>query len=323
MLYPLKFKPIAKTKIWGGESLRRLPRHWSESQRIGECWEISGLLGNESVVENGVLAGNTLNELLEVYMSDLVGDHVYGRYGDTFPLLLKLIDAADDLSVQVHPDDALAQKMGEPFGKTEIWYVLDAQKNAAVILGFKRAVTPEELYQRVHAGTLLEVLQRHLVQRGDVIMVPAGTVHAICKGCMLLELQQSSDTTYRLYDYDRLQSSGLKRPLHVNEALTAIDYEHWKHTVITPECCHNTLVNVADCKYFTMNQMILDKAHEYDLAPIDSFVLLSCVEGVVHCSAPEGVENIAAGETLLVPAAINSMILIPDGEAKLLEMFIR
>ena len=233
-LYPLKFQPLSKEKIWGGTHLNRIANHQSANSQIGETWDVSALEDNDSEVTNGFLAENTLSELLEVYMSDLVGDKTYSLHGNNFPLLIKLIDATDKLSVQVHPNDEMAQDNGERNGKTEMWYVLEADENAEIILGFNKEVTKEELEERLKNQTFSEILNYQNVEKGDVVFIPAGTVHAIGKGCMMLEVQQASDTTYRLYDYDRLQSNGQPRELHTQQAFEAIDYKNWEHTVNHP-----------------------------------------------------------------------------------------
>ncbi len=321
-LYPLKFQPLPKEKIWGGTRLNRVANHQSGHPQIGETWDVAALDDNDSEVVNGFLAENTLSELLEVYMSDLVGDKVYSKHGNNFPLLVKLIDATDKLSVQVHPNDEMAQQNGERNGKTEMWYVLEADDNAEIILGFNKEVTKEELEQRLQDQTFSEVLNYQNIQKGDVIFIPAGTVHAIGKGCMILEIQQSSDTTFRLFDYNRLQDNGQPRKLHTKQAFEAIDYKNWEHNVMHSNGV-DEIEELVDCDYFTCSLIRFNKAKQYDISDIDSMVLLSVVEGSVEIEHEEGKTTLQRGETTLVPAAVESLTILPDGEAKLLETYIK
>lgn len=323
MLYPLKFKPIYKTKLWGGNRLQRYYRHDAAGAAgVGETWDVSAVRDNESVVENGFLAENTLPELIEVYLGDLVGDAVYERYGNEFPLLVKLIDAAQHLSIQVHPNDDIAAERHQSWGKTEMWYVLDAAPDAFIVAGFTRAIDKAEYLKLVSENRLEEVLQKHPVSKGDVFFIPAGCVHSIGAGCVLLEIQQTSDITYRIYDYNRTDANGNPRELHTDLAVDAIDFEHWKNEKIALPHQHNTLQTVVKCPYFTSNLMILTKPQEYDLAPIDSFVLLTVLEGHVTCRYGDEYITAVDGETLLIPAEMNELLLVPTGEAKLLETYV-
>ena len=323
MLYPLKFKPIYKTKLWGGNRLQRYYRHDAAGAAgVGETWDVSAVRDNESVVENGFLAENTLPELIEVYLGDLVGDAVYERYGNEFPLLVKLIDAAQHLSIQVHPNDDIAAERHQSWGKTEMWYVLDAAPDAFIVAGFTRAIDKAEYLKLVSENRLEEVLQKHPVSKGDVFFIPAGCVHSIGAGCVLLEIQQTSDITYRIYDYNRTDADGNPRELHTDLAVDAIDFEHWKNEKIALSHQHNALQTVVKCPYFTSNLMILTKPQEYDLAPIDSFVLLTVLEGHVTCRYGDEYITAVDGETLLIPAEMNELLLVPTGEAKLLETYV-
>ncbi|MCI7338604.1 MAG: class I mannose-6-phosphate isomerase [Bacteroidales bacterium] len=323
MLYPLKFKPIYKTKLWGGNRLQRYYRHDAAGAAgVGETWDVSAVRDNESVVENGFLAENTLPELIEVYLGDLVGDAVYERYGNEFPLLVKLIDAAQHLSIQVHPNDDIAAERHQSWGKTEMWYVLDAAPDAFIVAGFTRAIDKAEYLKLVSENRLEEVLQKHPVSKGDVFFIPAGCVHSIGAGCVLLEIQQTSDITYRIYDYNRTDANGNPRELHTDLAVDAIDFEHWKNEKIALLHQHNALQTVVKCPYFTSNLMILTKPQEYDLAPIDSFVLLTVLEGHVTCRYGDEYITAVDGETLLIPAEMNELLLVPTGEAKLLETYV-
>ncbi len=323
MLYPLKFKPIYKTKLWGGNKLQRYYRHdEAKVEAVGETWDVSAVSGDESVVENGFLAENTLAELAEVYLGELVGDSVYERYGNEFPLLVKLIDAMRDLSIQVHPNDEIAAERHQCSGKTEMWYVLDAELDAFIVAGFNQPVDKETYLHLVAENRLEEVLQKYPVKKGDVFFIPAGCVHAIGAGCVILEIQQTSDITYRIYDYNRLDADGKKRELHTDLAVDAIDFEHWRNEPIMLPHVHNELQQIVDCECFTSNLMTLTKPQEYDLAPIDSFVLLTVVEGHVTCRYADDYMTLVDGETALIPAEMNELVLIPTGEAKLLETYI-
>ena len=324
MLYPLKFKPIHKPKIWGGEKLSRYYRHDAgELTHVGETWDVSGVEGSESEVENGFLAGNTLNELVEVYMGDLVGEEVYNRFGGQFPLLVKLIDSAQHLSIQVHPTDEIAAERHAMSGKTEMWYVLEAEPDAFLVAGFNSPMDKATYLKLVDENRLEDVLQKHPVAKGDVFFIPAGCVHSIGAGCVLLEIQQTSDLTYRIYDYNRLDLDGKLRELHTDLAIDAIDFEQWKNDKIVTADLHNDLVKVVDCDYFVANIMTLDKPQEYDLAPIDSFVLLSVLEGHLKCKYDNDYITLVDGETMLIPAEMMSLLLVPTGDVKLLEVYVK
>ena len=225
MLYPLKFKPILKQTIWGGDKLAYKSEDPRLKESIGESWEISGVQDHISVVSEGPLEENTLEELIEIYMGDLVGDKIYEKFGIEFPLLIKYIDARDNLSIQVHPDDATARERHKAYGKTEMWYLVDAAPEAALILGFKHDVSRELYLQSLHNHTLPELLNTEKVSKGDCFYIPAGTVHAICKGCYIAEIQQTSDITYRIYDYDRRDKNGQARELHTELATDVICFK--------------------------------------------------------------------------------------------------
>ena len=322
-LYPLKFQPILKQKLWGGDHIKTIYRHDEpQMEKVGESWDISAIEDDDCEVINGWLEGNTLADLVEVYMGDLVGDTVYDKYGTEFPLLLKLIDANDNLSIQVHPSDELAEEEHGLNGKTEMWYVLDAESEAYVILGFTRYVSQAEYIERVALGNLEEVLQKYPVKKGDVLFIPAGTVHSIGKGCLIMEVQQASDITYRIYDYNRRDVDGNYRELHTELAQKAIDYENWQGRKISLQPAQNGIVNIVECPYFVVNEMQIDKPKEYDLAPINSFVLLSCVEGHVTIKWDEDYLTLTDGETILIPAEMNSLYIVPTVNTKLLETYI-
>jgi len=224
-LYPIKFQPILKDKIWGGPRLKDILNKSTESDKCGESWEISSVQGNLSIVRNGFLTGNNLQELIEVYMGDLVGDKIYSLFGIEFPLLIKFIDANDILSVQVHPDDELARVRHDAYGKTEMWYIIDAEENAELIAGFNRDLNRETYIRHLQGKTLKEILNFEKVRKGDVFFTPAGRVHAVGAGILLAEIQQTSDITYRIYDWERVDDKGNPRELHTELALDALDFK--------------------------------------------------------------------------------------------------
>ncbi len=322
-LYPLKFKPILKTKIWGGNKIRNIYRHDSHMEAVGESWDISGMEGDESEVTGGYLAENTLPELAEVYMGDLVGDHVYEKYGTEFPLLLKIIDAADNLSVQVHPDDDMALRTYGGSGKSEMWYVLDAEPGAMLAAGFSRETSRSELETAVATSAFDTLLRWHTVEKGDIFTIPAGTVHAIGRGCTVIEIQQPVDITYRLHDYNRIDSNGRPRELHVEPALEAIHYGDWRVEPlrVTPRC--GEVVRVAEIGDIVVNLMALDHPKEYTVAQIDSFIILTCVGGHVKCVYGDDHLTLVPGESMLIPAEMTDMILVPTGDVRLIETYIR
>ncbi|HOV71793.1 MAG TPA: class I mannose-6-phosphate isomerase, partial [Dysgonamonadaceae bacterium] len=223
-LYPLKFNPILKPVIWGGSDICKFKHITPLIDGIGESWEISGVKGHISIISNGELAGTSLEELLLKEKSRLVGEKIYEKYGNTFPLLIKFIDARDNLSIQVHPDDELAKKRHNSFGKTEMWYVINASPDAFLYSGFEKGITPDEYVERIKNDTFIETLKKHYVKPGDVFFIPAGRVHAIGAGCFIAEIQQTSDITYRIYDYNRKDADGNPRELHTELAKDAIDY---------------------------------------------------------------------------------------------------
>jgi mannose-6-phosphate isomerase len=322
-LYPLKFKPILRQKLWGGDRIQNIYRHNEPKlDQVGESWDVSAMDDDDCEVINGWLEGNSLADLVEVYMGDLVGDKVYEQYGSEFPLLLKIIDANDNLSIQVHPNDELAEEEHGLSGKTEMWYVLDAEKDAYIILGFNRYVSKSEYIERVATGHLEEVLQKYPVKKGDVYFIPAGMVHSIGKGCLIMEVQQASDLTYRIYDFNRKDADGNLRELHTELAQKAIDFENWQGRKITLQPAQNGIVNLVECPYFVVNEMQIDKPKEYDLAPINSFVLLSCVEGHVTIKWDDDYLTLTDGETILIPAEMNSLYIVPTVNSKLLETYI-
>jgi mannose-6-phosphate isomerase len=303
-LYPLKFKPIIKDKIWGGTRLKTLLNKKTKTDKAGESWEISGYPGSVSQVKNGFLAGNSLEELIEVYMGDLVGDSVFEKFGTLFPLLIKFIDANDILSIQVHPDDELAREQFGSFGKTEMWYIIQAEAGSEIIVGFNQAVTKESYLSHLNNKTLL-------------------SIHAIDKGILLAEIQQTSDATLRIFDFDRVDDKGKPRELHTEKALETIDFKVYPGYKTNYPKVPDQPNLLATCRYFTTNYFNLTKKIEREYHEIDSFVIYMCLKGkitLVHNSDEK--EHLSTGDTVLLPAEIKKVQLIPEGEAKLLEIYI-
>lgn len=322
-LYPLKFAPIFKDKIWGGRKVKTLfGQDFSPLRNCGESWVLSAYGEEISVVSNGFLAGNNLNELVEVYMGDLIGEKVYEKFGNEFPLLIKLVDANDWLSIQVHPDDEMAQRLGHPNGKTEMWYVVDADEGAELITGFNREITKEEYLSCLRDKTLKSILNFEKVKAGDVFNMPAGRVHAMGPGILIAEIQQTSDLTYRIYDFDRVDEKGMARELHTDLALQAIDFRHYDtyRTVYKPEL--NKTVNLVTAEYFSTSLIHFGTPVVKDYGGIDSFVILFCVQGSCVVDYEGGSENLKGGEVALVPAITEQVKLTPGGEAKLLEIHV-
>ncbi len=323
-LYPLKFSPICLEKIWGGNRLKTLLNKKYDAKNCGESWEISGVEGNISVVANGFLKGNNLAELVEIYMGDLVGDKVYEKFGNEFPLLIKFIDPQDDLSIQVHPNDELSKERHNAFGKTEMWYVVDVTEGALINSGFNQPVDREKYIEYLENGNLIDLLKYDEVKVGDVFFIPAGRVHAIGKGSMVTEIQQTSDVTYRIFDYNRTDEKGNLRELHTELALDAIDFSYLDDykTKYTP--VPNKSTEIVSCKYFTTNILEFDKTIEKDYFKIDSFVIYITLEGNFEIETEAGTEKIAKGETVLIPANIDILKIKPiNGKVKLLEVYIQ
>ncbi|WP_423128116.1 type I phosphomannose isomerase catalytic subunit [Gaoshiqia sp. Z1-71] len=323
-LYPLKFSPIYMERIWGGQKMKTaLGKDFGHLPNCGESWELSGVDGNVSVVSNGVLAGNNLEELIEIYMGELVGDKVFEKFGVEFPLLIKFIDANDDLSVQVHPNDEMAKKRHQAFGKTEMWYVLQADKGARLNAGFNCAIDQETYLKKLANKELTDILNFVEVEAGDVFFMPAGRVHAIGKGILVAEIQQTSDITYRIYDYDRRDAQGNERELHTELALDAIDFTYHDNYKTNYPNELNKSNQVVSCEYFTTNLLEFNTKIEKDIYGLDSFVIYICVEGEYELISPETTENVKKGETILVPASVSQFQLNPlSGHVKLLEVHV-
>ena len=324
-LYPLKFKPVYLEKIWGGTRMKTLlNKDFNDVVNCGESWEISGVEENVSVVQNGFLQGNNLNELIEIYMGDLVGDKVYDKFGIEFPLLIKFIDAGDDLSVQVHPNDKLARDRHNAFGKTEMWYVIDAEKGARINCGFNQTVSREKYLEYLESGRLTELLRFDEAKAGDVFFVPAGTIHSIGKEILLAEIQQTSDVTYRIFDYHRKDANGNYRELHTDLALDAIDFSENNEPIVNYSAEKNSSSEILSCNYFTTNILEFDRMIEKDYFELDSFVIYITISGNFKVETEQEKVTVKQGETILLPANTNMVNLVPESkEVKLLEVFIK
>ena len=336
--YPLTFELNLHKMIWGGSRLmafKGLPS--SGDDHVGESWEVSAVEGNESVISNGSFKGRTLADLLKEYKEKLVGNTVYKRYGDKFPLLVKFIDAAHDLSIQVHPNDSLSMQRHGKFGKTEMWYVMEAQPDAHLYCGFNTPISKYEYRKRVEDHSITEVLRKYTVEAGNVFFIPAGRVHAICEGPLVAEVQQSSDVTYRIYDYDRMGLDGKPRQLHTELAVDAIDYSVNEMTATPYEREVNKPVYVADCPFFTVKLVEINRPFHRKLYKYDSFVIYMCLEddckievlstkGYGWGVMPEVTEIVLKkGNSCLVPASVSDIRLVPLGpekKTKLLEVYI-
>jgi mannose-6-phosphate isomerase len=312
-LHPIKFAPILKEMIWGGKELKNTFNKISTANNIGESWELSALPGNISIACNGTYKGMTLNEIIALSPTQILGKRITKRYGNNFPLLVKFIDAADNLSIQVHPNDEQA-KSNNSHGKTEMWYILKAKPDATLISGLNKTISPQEFQQHVSNGTLTQALQSHKVSAGDAFFIPAGRIHAIGSGIVLLEIQQSSDITYRIFDYNRRDSSGNQRQLHTQQAMQVINFNDCLNTKTTIPPTKNTAIQIANCPYFNVNVMRIEWQHkmERNYTANESFTILVCTQGngMITYNAADSMP-ICAGETLLLPAALTCITLTP------------
>jgi mannose-6-phosphate isomerase len=322
-LYPLKFKPLIKDKVWGGDVLSKFYNKQQKSlPNIGESWEISGVQDNLSVVSNGFLAGNNIEELIEIYMGDITGDAIYEKFGNEFPLLIKFIEAREDLSVQVHPGDDMAKKRHNAYGKTEMWYILENKPNAKIYTGFKDGVTKEAYQEAVKNGNITDLLNIENAEKGDAFFTPAGRIHAIGAGIALVEIQQTSDITYRISDWNRQATTGSeKRELHTDLALDALDFtETAKRGKINIK--PNIFDNLVDCSFFTVNLLKFNERISKNYYFNDSFVIYICLDGEFMISCNNSTEKITKGETILLPAMIKEVVLEPVSKSQILEVYI-
>lgn len=338
-LYPLLFENDFHTIVWGGRDLKPLKGLPQDSETIGESWEVSAVPGSKSVVKNGPLAGRDLADITAEYGELLLGKAVAAKYGDQFPILIKIIDAAKDLSIQVHPDDALAKARHNCFGKTEMWYVMKAAPGASLYSGFKQPVSKNEYAKRIADGTICDVLQKHEVKSGDVFFIPAGRVHAICGGLMVAEIQQSSDITYRIFDYNRMGLDGKPRQLHTEEAADAIDYSVHDDYRTHYERKNNKPVPLVETSFFIVKLLEVDRSFHRKLYKYDSFIAYMCLEGdcTIRIKSTQGfgdgvmpaeedtIVRLTEGNSCLIPASVADLYVEPNnaaGTTKLLETYI-
>ena len=318
---PLKFKALLKQTIWGGDKIIPFKHLDDHLENVGESWEISGVPGNETVVADGEYAGKKLNELVIEQKDKFVGKANYERFGDEFPLLIKFIDARQDLSIQVHPTDEIAKRQGKERGKTEMWYIMDSDKDAKLYSGLKKQITPEQYKAMVEDDTITDALAQYEVKEDDCFFLPAGRIHAIGTGCFLAEIQQTSDVTYRIYDFKRKDKDGNYRQLHTKEAAECINYTveddyrtHYEHK-------KNEGVTLVECPYFTTAVYDLDEPMTLDYSELDSFVILIGLKGEGTITDNEGnTVTISAGESILVPATTDTLRV--EGTIKMLETYV-
>lgn len=319
-LYPLQFDPIFKEKIWGGTQLSTvLGKECSDISQCGESWEISTVPGDISVVSNGPLKGKRLDHLIHEYRSALVGKRIYHLYKEDFPLLIKFLDAQQDLSIQVHPDDELAQKKNYPFGKTEMWYVVDADPDATLITGFNKALDKETFLSHMENDTLEEVLNREKASAGDVFFIPAGRIHTIGKGILIAEIQQTSDITYRIYDFNRTDANGNKRELHLDDAAEALDYSVYDEYRTRYADFVNVRNAIVESTYFTTNKLKLTTPFVLE-SDRQSFRILIALDGQVELKWKDGALQMKKGETVLLPASMDDVQIVPLEPSELLEV---
>ena len=321
-LYPLKFQPILKYRIWGGDKLRHELQKNTTAEKIGESWEISDVNEDETLVQEGSLKGYTLKKLIQEYKSDLVGKKVYNIFGDSFPLLIKFIDAHLPLSIQVHPNDTIAKALHHSLGKNEMWYIMDADDGAELIVGFKKETTKEEYLNKLKNGEVLDLLNVEKVKKGDAYYIPAGRVHAIGAGVLLAEIQQTSDVTYRIFDYDRIDAScGKKRELHNELAVDVIDFNTYDEYKTQYEKNENEFNSLIHSPYFKSNFIHFSGHIQKDYSNLDSFVIYICVHGAIEIQYQNQMYTIRKGETILFPALINKLSMYSKAQSEIIEVY--
>lgn len=319
----LRFEPILKDKIWGGDKLIRLFGKKSDRTDIGESWEISDVKGDETIVSYGTLKGKNLKELINLFKEDFLGKKVFKEFGSDFPLLIKFIDAKEKLSIQLHPDDDLAQQRHNSFGKTEMWYIMQADEDSEIMVGFKKDSNEKEYLEHLENKTLLEILNVDEVSSGDVYFIPTGRIHAIGAGVLLAEIQQTSDNTYRIYDWDRQDKAGYYRELHTDLAKEAIDYKALDNYKTKYKVVKTGVTEVVSCPYFSTNLVSFKGRVNLKHTDKDSFVIYMCVEGEVDFHYKQQIEKVNVGETIILPACIKEVDLTSSKQSKLLEVFIK
>lgn len=319
-LYPLKFNPVYSYRIWGGEKLKTVLNKDYDEDFIGESWEISDVEDNETQVSDGPLKGKTLRELADIYQADFVGNKVYKQFGNEFPLLIKFIDAKTPLSIQVHPSNELARERHNSFGKNEMWYIMQADSDAELIIGFNKDVEKEEYIEHLDNATLLDILNIEKVKEGDTFYIPTGRVHAIGAGVLLAEIQQTSNITYRIYDYNRIDTkTGETRELHTALAVDAIDYNFYDNYKTQYNAELNKSCKLVHSPYFKTNIVEIEGVMDRDYSNLDSFVIYMCVEGGLTLECQNETYTLNKGESLLIPAAINHVKLLASKKSRILE----
>ena len=318
---PFRFKALLKQTLWGGQRIAPFKNIVSDLENVGESWEISGVPGRETVVEGGPYHGKSIHELIEVLKEILVGEANYKRFGNEFPLLIKFIDAEEPLSIQVHPNDEIAQKHGEKQGKTEMWYVMESAPDANLLGGLKQKITPEQYKTMVDNDTIIEAIDRYNVKEGDCFFLPAGRIHSIGKGCLLAEIQQTSDVTYRIYDFKRRDKDGNYRQLHTQKAAESIDYTVGSNYSVTYVPVKNQEISLVQCPYFKTLLYQVDEPLTIDLSSLDSFVITIVTSGHGTFTDEDGkIEQIQAGNTLLFPATTKQIKV--EGNLKFLITYV-
>ena len=315
-----KFKPLLKQTLWGGDKIIPFKHLDSQMEHVGESWEISGVKDNETIVAEGKDQGKSLNQLVREQKAKLVGQENWQRYGDEFPLLIKFIDACQDLSIQVHPDDETAHRLGKSRGKTEMWYCLESEPGAMLYNGLKKKITPEEYKEMVENDTITDALAQYEVHEGDVFFIPAGRIHAIGSGCFVTEIQQTSDVTFRIYDYKRKDKAGNYRELHTKEAAESIDFNVLPNYRAGYEPKENEGVQLVECPYFTTAVYDLTEPMTLDYSELDSFVILIAVKGQGSITANGETTDFQMGDTILLPATTEEVKV--SGTIRFLETYV-
>jgi mannose-6-phosphate isomerase len=317
MLYPLKFYPIYKSKVWGGEKIKSIKGDKSTPEKCGESWELSGLDGDLSIVKNGFLKDNNIQEIIEIYMGEIVGDTVFEKYGYEFPILVKIIEAKENLSLQVHPDDKTAAIRHNARGKSEIWYILESEENAKLVSGFNKKTSPNEVQNLIETNNIESILNQPVTKPSQIYYIQAGRVHSLGKGNLIVEIQETSDVTYRLYDYGRTD-----RELHIDLANDVIDYNKTNNLTEDYERTPDKSNKIIKNEHFSVNFLPVMNNLEKDYFQIDSFVLYYCINGELIIKYGEKNITLKSGETILIPAVIKSLVLSPKTYTELLEIYL-
>ncbi len=321
MFYPLKFNPVYKKVIWGGRNIEKHFKRNLPEGKIGESWELSCRKEGMSIVKNGIFKGRYLYDLVSEYKEKILGDNVCQKYGFNFPLLIKIIDANDKLSVQVHPDDKYAKAMGEKNGKSEMWYIIDAKKDAKLIYGLKKGITKEKFIDAIKNKKVGDTLNQVSVKPGDFLYIPAGTVHAILEGILIAEIQQSSNTTFRIYDYDRRDINGNMRELHIDKALDVINF-NFNNELISSEAKYegkNSIKKLVKSQYFCTDEIKIQDQYKSSTNG-STFISVMVIEGCGKIACEGASEDVVPGDTLLLPASLGDYSI--EGNLKILTSYI-